>query len=514
MPTIDGTLRATAHRVPDAEALTFGERTYTYAELDARVDEVAAGLVRLGLRKGDRLALMAQNSDRFVVAFYAALRAGAIFVPVNPASAAPEVDHIVRDCGATVFVIDPPLIGVVQKAQEAGLPDSLQHMLSLGPSGEYADLFGIEAAGVTADVVNAESDDAMILYTSGTTGQPKGALFDHHRTLWCAVACISACGMKAGDRFLHVAPLYHAAELCIMLISGTLIGVKHVVMARFDPAAVLDTMEREQITMFFGVPTMYIFLLRQPGLADRDLSAWRTGLFGAAPMPASAVEQLVAALPGVEFMQLCGQTEAGPSGIYLTRDQVIARPDASGRQTIPLTEARVFDADDNDVEPGGVGELVLRGESIMKGYWNKPAETAEALRGGWLRTGDLARVDADGYLTLVDRIKDMIITGGRNVYSIEVESALAAHPGIADCAVIARAHEEYGESIVAVVTPQPDVELTLADVREFCAERISSYKLPHDLVIHSIPRNASGKIQKHLLREALESEAGAQPEPV
>jgi fatty-acyl-CoA synthase len=504
MPTIDGALRAAARRLPGSEALSFRERDYTYAELDAAVDLVAAALAGLGLTKGDRFALMATNSDRFVIAFYAAMRLGAVFVPVNPASAPPEIGYLLRDSGASVFVVEPSLVPVVQTATQTGLPDTLERILSLGPSDAFDDLLALAAAaGQAPEVEVTEADDSMILYTSGTTGQPKGAVFDHHRSIWVAMNCIAACGMKVGDRFLHVAPLYHGAELCIMLISGTLLGVKHVVLAGFDPAVVVDTMESERITMFFGVPTMYLFLLRQPGLADRDLSAWRTGLFGAAPMPASGVEQLIAALPNVEFMQLCGQTEGGPGGLYLTGEQVRARPDASGRQTLPLTQARVVDLDDNDVKPGDVGEIILRGETVMKGYWNKPEETAETLRGGWLRTGDLALLDEDGYLTLVDRIKDMIITGGRNVYSVEVESALAAHPDILDSAVVARPHAEYGESIVAVVTLHEGKTMTLEDLRAFCRDRIASYKLPHELVLREIPRNPSGKIQKHKIRESL-----------
>ncbi len=502
MPTIDGALRASARRLRTAEALTFQEHEYTYAELDAAVDRVAAALAGLGLTKGDRFALMATNSDQFVIAFYAALRLGAIFVPVNPASAPPEVNYLLSDSGASIFVVEPSLVGVVDAAREAGLPDTVNRVLTLGPSEHYDDLLALaQAAGAAPDVDVTEADDALILYTSGTTGKPKGALFDHHRSIWTAVNCIATFGMKAGDRFLHVAPLYHGAELCIMLTSGTLLGVKHVVLPGFDPSRVLEVMESERITMFFGVPTMYLFVLRQPDLTKRDLSAWRTGLFGAAPMPESGAQALVAALPQVEFLQLCGQTEGGPGGIYLTGEQVLARPDASGKQPLIQTEARVVDLDDNDIVPGEVGELILRGETVMKGYWNKPRETAEALRDGWLRTGDLARLDGDGYVTLVDRMKDMIVTGGRNVYSVEVESALAAHPDILDCAVIARPHADYGESIVAVVTTREGVTLTLDDVRAFCRDRIASYKLPHDLVVSQIPRNPSGKIQKHQLRE-------------
>jgi fatty-acyl-CoA synthase len=507
MPTIASTLRSTARRVPDTVALIFGQRAYTYRELDNEVDWTATALARLGLTKGDRFALMATNSDAFVVAFYAALRLGAVFVPINPASAPPELRYLLEDSGATVFVHEPAVAATVEAARGGGLPETVRHVLDLH---ELATLAAAEAgAGELADLVT-ESDDALILYTSGTTGRPKGALLDHHRTMWASVTWVVTCGMRVGDRFLHVAPLYHAAELS-MLMSGTMIGASHVVLPAFDPGKVLDTLESERITTFFGVPTMFQFLLRQPDAARRDLSAWRTGLFGAAPMPASAVQRLVTTWPQVNFMQLCGLTEGGPSGIYCDVEQVKARPDASGRQALPFTEARVVDRSGNDVEPGGVGELILRGETIMKGYWNKPIETAETIRNGWLHTGDLARIDADGYLTLVDRLKDLIITAGRNVYSVEVESVLAAHPGIADVAVVGRPHPDYGESIVAVIAPREGVTVTLEDVKAFCADKIARYKIPHDLVVGTIPRNPSGKLLKHRLRDSVRAAHAARP---
>ena len=502
MPTIPGSLRYTARRVPGAPALVFGDRAYTYAELDTAVDRTANALAELGLRQGDRFALMAANSDRFVVTFYAALRLGAIVVPVNPASAPPEISYLLEDSDAAMFAFDPASAAAVTTALEAGRPPMA---VALGAAEGFADLTELAAAAPDREVTDTvtEADDALILYTSGTTGRPKGALFDHHRAMWAGFIFVAACGMRVGDRFLHVAPLYHAAELGIMLIPGTMIGARHVILPRFDPATVLDTLESERITMFFGVPTMYQFLLRLPDLADRDLSCWRTGLFGAAPMPASAVEQLVTALPQVSFIQLCGQTKAGPGGVYCDVEQVKARPDASGRQALPFTEARVADPEGHDVGPGGVGELLLRGESVMKGYWNKAAKTAEALRDGWLHTGDLARVDADGYLTLVDRLKDVIITGGHNVYSVEVEGALAAHPDVADVAVIGRPHPDYGESIVAVITPRDGANITLNDVKAFLRDRLSRHKVPHDVIIGAIPRNPSGKVLKHKLRAAV-----------
>ncbi len=512
MPSIGAMLRASAARVPDREALVFGENRYSYAELDAAVDRVAGLLAERGLRKGDRIALLAGNSDRFVLAFYAAHRLGAVFVPVNPASAAPELDYILRDSGAAMLLFDPALTSTVATAVSQGLPESLR-VLGLGATPDHEDLLALSAdrpAGPVPDIVGP-SDDAQILYTSGTTGAPKGALFDHERVMNVTVTMLATCGIADGDRFLHVAPLYHAAELCIMLIPGTFVGATHIVHDGFDPAAVLDTLENERITMLFGVPTMYQLLLRQPDIASRDLSAWRTGMFGAAPMPPSAVEDLVRALPRVNIIQLCGQTEAGPGGVFCNRDQVRARPDASGRQGAVGTEFRVVDAEGNDVAAGQAGELLLRSNTVMKGYWNKPEATAATVIGGWLHTGDICHLDAEGYLTLVDRLKDMIITGGRNVYSIEVESAIAAHPAVLDVAVIARPHPEYGESVVAVVAPVDGADLGLDEVRAFAAERIARYKLPHDLVVtQQIPRNSSGKILKRQLRDIYSRPVGEQ----
>ena len=338
MPTIAGTLRATAAQAPDSDALKFGEREYTYAELDHAVDRAAAALQSLGVAKGDRVALMATNSDTFVIAFYAVLRLGAIFVPVNPALAPPEVAHVVSDSGATVLLFDPALAATVVAARDGGQVDGVREFVALEALPGFPDLPALVAgAARLAEPDVREDDDALLLYTSGTTGRAKGALFDHHRAIWVAVNCMTVCGMRVGDRFLHVAPLYHAAELGVMLLPGTLVGAKHVILSGFDPVVVADTLAAERITMFFGVPTMFQFLLRVPDLAARDLSAWRTGLFGAAPIPPAAVSSLVTAPPHVEFMQLCGQTEGGPGGIYLTGEEVRARPDASGRRPLQLT---------------------------------------------------------------------------------------------------------------------------------------------------------------------------------
>jgi fatty-acyl-CoA synthase/feruloyl-CoA synthase len=462
---------------------------WSYAELDARVDAAAAELARRGLAKGDRLALLCGNDPGFIVTLYAAFRLGAIFVPVNPRSAPPEVEFILGDCGAKAFVFSPALAATAGQVR----PGDVAFV-------ETDELLAATGAGAAAEV--AESDDAEILYTSGTTGRPKGVLLDHHRVIWVGVGLSPAVGLREGDRMLHVAPFYHSAELNLFLTTGTTLGCTHVVPGAFEPAQTLELLERERIATFFGVPTMYQLLLREPSLAERDLSAWRIGMFGAAPMAPAVLERLVAALPSVELYNLCGLTEAGPGGIYLQPRDLLRKPGAGGK-AIPNTEARVVDDDGRDVAPGHTGELILRGETVMKRYWERPEATAEALRDGWLYTGDVASIDDEGYITLVDRKKDMIITGGMNVYSIEVENALLAHPDVLDCAVVSAPHELYGESIVAVVEARPGAELTLEDIRAHCRPLLADYKAPHRLVLAPIPRNPSGKILKYQLREQL-----------
>lgn len=494
MPSIPDTLRVTAARCPQREALVFGQRRRTYRELHKEVERTAAALAAHGVVPGDRVLLMSSNSDAFVIAAYAVLRTGAILSPANPRNAAPELAHQLNDSEAAALLYAPEHAGVVAGGVERAASSAVT--LSLPELAEAAE----HDHPTVAQVVD-EFDDALLLYTSGTTGTAKGALFDHHKALWVGVSMGGVAGYRDGDRTLHVCPLYHAAQLTLMLLAGTSLAMTHVVLAGFDAAAVADTMARERISVFFGVPTMYQFLLRLPDFTERDLSGWRVGLFGAAPMPADTARALAETLPTVGLYQLCGQTEAGPGGVYAGPADVAARPDASGRYALPHSEARVATLDGVDIAAGEVGELILRGESVMKGYWNRPEATAETIRDGWLHTGDLAVRDAEGYITLIDRLKDVIITGGQNVYSAEVENALAGHPDLLDVAVIGVPHPDYGQSILAVIVPREGAEPTLQALRAWAKERIADYKAPHALLVHPIPRNPSGKIQKHVLRD-------------
>jgi fatty-acyl-CoA synthase len=441
------------------------------------------------------MVLLASNSPEFIIAAHAASRLGAIVVPVNTRLAPPELAYIVADSGAAVVAFGP---------DEAVLAHTViaspgVTLVSLGPSTEHVDLLAGGDGTVDEDRA-AEADDAFILYTSGTTGRPKGCLLDHHRAVWAAMAQIVSLGLRDGDRYVHLAPMYHSGGTTF-LNATTLLGGTHILApTKFDPAAVLDIVERDRASWLFGVPTMYQQMLRTDRLDARDVSSWRIGIFGAAPMPAMAVKQLLVTFPHVQFFQQCGQTEAGPTGIYSTMTQIRTRPDSSGHIAQPFTQARVVDQDGTDTPAGHVGELVFRGEGVMKGYWNQPEATSTAIQDGWLHTGDLMEVNADGALRLVDRMKDVIITGGRNVYSAEVEQAIAQQPGVTDVAVIGRPEPEWGQTVVAYVSVAENTVLTVESLRAHCRDLIADYKIPREVVFGPVPRNAGGKLQKQLLR--------------
>jgi fatty-acyl-CoA synthase len=495
MPTIGGAVIVNAQRVPDREAIVTDRRRWTWRQLDAAVAHAAGALHGFGLRRGDRLAILAANCAEFITTSHAASRLGAIVVPINTRLVAAECSYILRDAGCTMLALGTDYAPLA-RASVANLGGRTPMALtSLGRVDGCQDLFGANDTQPICDDRASEDDDAFILYTSGTTGRPKGVLLDHHRAVWAAMSQIVSLGARDGERYLHLTPMYHSGGTTL-LNATTLLGGTHIVPGAFDPAATLEAIERDRASWIFGVPTMYQFMMRQPDIATRDLSSWRIGVFGAAPMPAHAVEELLATFPNVQFYQQCGQTEAGPTGIFSTMAQVRSRPDSAGHVAFPFMQARVVDRFGVDLAADGIGELLLRGEAVMKGYWANGEATAETISAdGWLHTGDLMQVTSDGAMRLVDRLKDVIITGGRNVYSAEVEQALAAHSAVADVAVLGRPHPDWGATIVAVVSIHDGSSLTLEELRTTAPRSSPTTRSPANSSSHRYRATPPGRFK-------------------
>ncbi|MEA3470291.1 MAG: long-chain-fatty-acid--CoA ligase [Thermodesulfobacteriota bacterium] len=504
---LGGLVARNARAIPEKEGIVYGEKRYSWKEVNEKVNTVSNALLKGGLKKGDKVALWMFNSDMFVFVFYGIVKAGGVAVPVNFRLAPPEAEYIFNNCDAVAMVFDDIFEPVISEMKprlknigafySAGIGrfegfDPLEEVLASGDTGE---------PGVTVD----EFDESEILYTSGTTGRPKGALFVHHNQITLVTTMAALVQIHPKDRILHAAPLFHSAELNLYLNPGTYLGSTHVIMRDFIPDKVLDLIEKEKVTQFFGAPIMFTFMMMVPDFDKYDLSSVRYYGYGAAPMAAESVKAMMEKFKSTDFFCLCGFTEGGPAGIGLLPEDQIRKAGAGGKY-VPNMECRLVGMDGNAVtEPDVVGELVIKGETIMKGYYKDPEATKEAIKDGWVHSGDLGVMDDEGYITLVDRKKDMIITGGENVYSKEVEDAIYENPKIKEAVIIGVPHPAWGETVVVVASIHEDVSLTLEELREFLKTRIADYKIPRRLeIVDELPRNVSGKVLKYQLRESLQ----------
>ena len=498
-------LALNARRHPDKLALTYDDRTYTYGAFNRTVNRMANGLIKLGIQKGEKVSLMMTNTDAFPICYFALAKIGAVIVPVNFRLLAGEVNYILEQSESIGVITDDIFDQTVQEAS-IDIP-AVRYVIAVPAARvdghlSFDDVLSADDSEPMVTIL--PEDDLQIMYTSGTTGRPKGALFDHMRVFKTIVAMTGTMGFSSDDRFLHVAPLFHSAQLNIFLNPGIFLGVSHVMVREFSPAKVFETIQKHRITFFFGVPTMYNMMLQAPNAGDFDLSSIRCCGYGAAPMAATLVKKSMALFKTDQFYSLAGLTEGGPSGVYLTPHDHQSKIGCSGKQALLLNEVRVVDMNGNDVAPGVHGEVLLRGETIMKEYYKKPAETAETLVDGWLHTGDLAVKDEEGFITFVDRIKDMIISGGENIYSVEVENALYKSPKILEAAVVGTPDPVWGETVNAVVVLKPGEVADSREIQEFCRKHLAGYKIPRRVVfVSSLPRNASGKLLKYEIRAQL-----------
>ncbi|BBG04282.1 long-chain-fatty-acid--CoA ligase [Pseudonocardia saturnea] len=483
---------------PDVVALADPAGRRTYRELDARVDRLAGVLAGRGIGAGDRVAVLGLNSIEVVESWLAVLRLGAIAVPVNFRLAPDEIRYVLDDSGSSLVVADPALAPAVEKAR-AGAP-SVGSVITFGE--EYEALL---ADGPDLPEVPAVSDEApaYIMYTSGTTGFPKGAVLTHRNLYLHAFCSMATLGLTGDDRvWMSAAPLFHIAGLSGML-PVLITGGKVVIppSGGFDPVQTVRTLVDEGVTSCFMVPAQWQAVCAVD-LAAHDLSRLRRISWGAAPASTTLLRTMIDAFPQAEVCTAFGQTECSPVTTNLRGEDAIRKIGSIGTPMVGV-EVRIVDEDMNDVLPGEVGEIVYRSPMVMTGYWNKPAETAEAFRGGWFHSGDLVRADPDGYLYVVDRKKDMIISGGENIYCAEVENVLAGHPKIAEVALIGVPDPKWGETPLAVVAPRdPADPPTEAEIEAYARERLAAYKRPRHLqLVDSLPRNPSGKVLKTVLRD-------------
>lgn len=500
MNLFDG-LERNARNNAEKEAIIFNDNVHTYAEFNGRVNQIANALISAGVKKGDKIGMMMKNSDTFIFVYYGILKAGGVAVPINFRLTAHEVKYILDNSDSRIVFADEDLAETVNKAAEGNEKLELQVIagnVKLENQRLLSEFSSSQTANPNLEIL--ESDDAEILYTSGTTGLPKGVVLDHHRVLHVGLMMALVMKIESKDRILHVAPLFHSAQLNLFLVSSTMLGCTQIVQQDFHPVETLKVIQQQKITLFFGVPTMYNFFLQVPqGMFDVS-SIKRCG-YGAAPMPVATLQKSIEMFGTDQFYSLCGLTEGGPNGIFLSPDEHKTKLGVSGRAT-SFTDARIVDENGHDVEPGVVGEFIIKSETIMKEYYNMPEETKKTLKDGWLYTGDLATIDEDGFISLVDRKKDMIISGGENVYSTEVEHALYKHPDILEAAVIGIPHEVWGESVAAIVVPKEGKSIDEEELIKFCREHLAGYKIPRVFYeMEQLPRNASGKVLKFKLRE-------------
>ena len=499
-----------AHAIPGSAAIRFQSKSITWAQLNERVRALAVGFAARGVSRGDRVAILMTNRPEFVETTLAANAVGAIAVPVNFRLAPVEAAYILADSGAALIVTDALLAPLVAAAV-AALPQPPRIIVTAGVEPDAAGgIAGAESYQALLDGIGAappevqidERDVALIMYTSGTTGRPKGAMLTHLNLLMQSITAIRTSRLTGDD---HVAllnvPLFHIAGIGSMPPS-LMIGGTSVIMptAPFDAGATLDVIEAEGVTQLFLVPAQWQVLCAHPDVTRRTRSL-RSISWGAAPATVTLLETMAATFPAAEIISVFGQTEMSPVTTSLPAADAIRKIGSVGKP-IPTIAARIVDEQMNDVGPGEVGEIVYRGPTLMAGYWNDPAATQEAFAGGWFHSGDLVRADDEGFLYVVDRKKDMIISGGENIYCAEVENALAGHPAVADIAVIGARHERWGETPIAVIVPaDPAAPPTLDDLAAWARGKLSSYKKPTGIVIvDQLPRNAAGKVLKHELR--------------
>lgn len=499
--SIGDMLCLTAEKHPDKTAVVFGDQRISYRTLNSRVNRLANALIDLGIKKGDKVAYLYLNCPEFMITWFAVAKAGGVGVPLNFGLVSRELAYQIDNSDSVALLFSPMF-----KQRISEIRGGLEKVVTYISDGEDGTLdFNTlldKYPDSEPDVDISLYDGNLILYTAGTTGRPKGAVLTHRNSLFNAFTCCIDYGMKHEDILQVIPPLFHSASSNCFSLPGVVLGCTLILHARFDPVDMLSTIEREKVTVTWGPATLWRGLMQFPDFKKYDLSSVRRIGNGAMYMPAEMRAQLLALFPRAEMMDIYGMTEASPGVTMLAPNDVLRKASSVGKP-LTLTDARMMNEKGQEVAPGEVGEIAVRG-NFFEGYYKMPEATTEAIKGRYFYTGDMGKKDEEGFIYLVDRKKDMIVSGGENVYSKEVEEVLQANPAVVEAAVIGVPHEKWGEMVVTVVSTR--AETTEEEIISWCKQNLASYKCPKKVhFVKEIPKNPAGKIVKGTLKEMFSS---------
>jgi fatty-acyl-CoA synthase len=501
-------LNNSAGKYPQRTAIISPEGRWSYKALDERTNRLAGAFLNAGLKKGDCIAILFYNSSYFAEAYFSAVKVGLVVTPVNFRFTAPEIEYVLNDAQPLLLLYGPEFEKTLQAVRDQLV--SVRHFVSPKNTesllaDDYEDFLAAGQADITTPASRVgENDPCQLMYTSGTTGKPKGATLTHRNVFWNLYNTIWAREDKAGERAIIVGPLYHTAALNNHLTIQIALGGTSIIIRKFEPQALLRTIETEKATIVSGAPALYNMLLQHPEAHKYDTRSITKCTSGSDNLPMEIKKRLLEFFPNIKGVyDIYGLTEASP-GIAILNAADSLRKDGSVGKILPFVDARIVDVDHNSLPPGEVGELICRGPNVMQGYHRNPQATTESIQNGWLFTGDLARMDNEGFLYIVDRIKEMIVSGGENIYPREIEEVIIKHPSVADVAVIGIPHPRWGETVKAFVVPGQGQKLDEKEVIDFCKQYLASYKKPTVVAfVPEIPRNPSGKALKRVLKKKL-----------
>lgn len=501
--TIGELFAETVERFPGCEALKEGERSFTYKELDDAVRRVAAALhFRWGVAKGDRVGIITDNCPEYCITLLAAAKIGAVTVPLNSRFNGDELEYVINDCQVKTLVIDSPYLPVIDSIR--GKIPHVEHFFAISPAGDnylsWEDLNREVADGGPPAGPVEEEDVAVVMYTSGTTGRPKGAMITHFNLCNNVINVSRTLETKAGERTLVAVPLFHITGTMFQFMHMMSVGGTVVLLRSFKTQSMLELLAREKITFFIGVPTMYVLMLINPHFKELDMSSLKIAAYGGAPMSESTISQLFEHFPGLRLHNTYGATETTGSCTMMPHQQAITRITSIGLPFM-VNEIKVMDEKGREFPPGEIGELWIKGPNVVKGYWNNPKATENEFVDGFWRSGDIGRLDQDGYVYLMDRKKDMINRGGEKIFCVEVENAICSHPKVQEASVVGVPDPIFGEQVKAVVVPKPGEEIVAEEIQRYVREKLADFKVPKYVVMSDeLPRNPGGKVIKPLLK--------------